>query len=210
MHAYRPVLALLLAALAWSFVPAQAVADEAVATVSRLRGDATLVRNNDWRALKVGDTVNEADHLLTAKGSQVELRFRDGSILVLGSDSEIVLSRYPMTGDKRAAAVGWLELLRGILRMALEPGPPESGFAVLSRAAVASVRSTEWVVEVDGQHTAVFVAHGSVGVRSIQSGGQVVLSPGEGTDVTEPGDPTPPKPWGQARVDDAMARTTIR
>ena len=40
-------------------------------------------------------------------------------------------------------------------------------------------------------------------------GGQVVLQPGQGTDVPPGGPPKAPALWGEARRRDAIARTTI-
>ena len=69
---------------------------------------------------------------------------------------------------------------------------------------VASVRSTEWVVEATGAGTAVFSIEGPVAVLSPL--GSVTLATGDGTDVRLGAAPTQPVQWGQARVDRTLAR----
>ena len=63
---------------------------------------------------------------------------------------------------------------------------------------MASVRSTEWLVESTAKGTGVLSLAGEVTVRGL-AGGVVVLRPGEGTDVAPGAPPRPPAIWGEAR-----------
>ena len=73
---------------------------------------------------------------------------------------------------------------------------------------MASVRSTEWLVESTAKGTGVLSVAGEVTVRSL-AGGAVVLRPGEGTDVAPDAAPKAPAVWGAARRQAALARTAF-
>jgi hypothetical protein len=114
--------------------------------------------------------------------------------------------------------VGTAALLRGAAAMAVTPAmavEPGDHVTTGPRARVeircndASARSTIWIVEVTPDDTAAFVARGIVDVGSREVAGSVVLDAGYGTDVRRGAPPTPPKRWGQARVDGVMARTAL-
>ena len=74
---------------------------------------------------------------------------------------------------------------------------------------MASTRSTDWLIEAARGRTSVFVARGSVAVRGVDGGTDVLLDAGHGTDVLPGEPPNPAKRWGAARVERAMARTRV-
>jgi hypothetical protein len=133
----------------------------------------------------------------------VVIRFEDGSLCTIGPDSELVLA------DLAASAGGWLELVRGIVRLILAPGARSTETGVRTRAAVASVRSTDFIVDAALDRAAVFVADGAVLVTGRLTGASVTLQGGEGTDVGLREPPTPPKRWGEKRVGEVTARTSL-
>jgi len=102
-----------------------------------------------------------------------------------------------------------LRLIAGIVRIRLPSDRPWNRFDVVTPTAIASVRSTDWIIEAARDTSAVFCAQGSVTVRNRSIGGEVVLEPGFGTDVARSAPPTPVKRWGQKRVDSAVARTAL-
>ena len=111
--------------------------------------------------------------------------------------------------DLAAPQGGWIELVRGIVRLVLSPGARQVERGVRTRAAVASVRSTEFVVDATLDRVAIFVAQGSVQVTGRLTGASVLLGPGDGTDVELRRPPTPVHPWGQKRIREVMSRTTV-
>ena len=115
-----------------------------------------------------------------------------------------MLSTYLPEDDGR----GVLTLLLGIVRTSLS-GVWSGGFEVRTRAAVASVRATDWITEIGDDRTSVFVVEGSVAVRGTGDGAQVVLEEGFGVDVEAGQPPPPPKEWGASRVEQALARTRV-
>ena len=101
-----------------------------------------------------------------------------------------------------------LKLLLGIIRTSLS-GAWSGGFEVQTRAAVAAVRSTDWITEARDDRTAVFGVAGKVAVRALADDTEVVLAKGFGTDVVNGEAPTPPKQWGSSRVEEVLARTRL-
>ncbi|MEQ8966920.1 MAG: FecR family protein [Azospirillaceae bacterium] len=200
-----PAAALIVALLAALPAAAQEDAGEAVGRIGGLIGDARLVSaEGDSRPAAEGVPVELGDRVITGPGSRLELVFADGSRVVIGSTSDLSIERYlTSAGGTRRNAV--LSLLDGILRAIVRPGGGE--FEVESRAAVASVRSTELVVDVWRTRTAVFVREGRVDVLG-RSGPLRTLEPGEGVGVRFGGPVPQPGRWSQERIDEVLARTS--
>lgn len=195
--------------IAWLFVvgtaaPVSAQQSEAVGHVVQQRGAVTALREALPRALFLGASVFTGDRILTGAGAKVEIEFRDGSTLSVGADTDVRIVAYAPEGREQ----GHLTLLLGIIRTGLSNLWSE-GFEVRTRAAIASVRSTDWVTEAREDRTSVFVVDGRVAVTGTAEGSSVLLSAGDGTDVEAGGAPSPPKQWGSARVEDVLARTRL-
>lgn len=86
----------------------------------------------------------------------------------------------------------------------IEVSPRES-FQVLTPHAIATVRGTQFAVDVDAGVTSVFVVEGSVEVSRRDGPATVLLGPGEGVDV-RPGEPLVVREWPQPRVNVLLAR----
>lgn len=174
-----------------------------IGRVADLTGPAVVLRDGQPRALYRGARIHRDDRLRTLETAKLKIVFADGSELVLGADSKVAIARYaPDAGH------GVLELLRGILRAVVAGAPRWERFDVETRNAVASARSTQWVVALTPEQTSVFVVEGAVDVRA--AGRTVRLQEGDGTDVPVGAGPGDPVQWGQARVDRVLDRTTLR
>lgn len=83
---------------------------------------------------------------------------------------------------------------------------PGSGpFQIRTPHAIAAVRGTEYVVDVTGDKTAVFVREGTVIVSRPDGADPVTLTKGLGADVT-PGQPFTAARWPDERVTELMSR----
>jgi ferric-dicitrate binding protein FerR (iron transport regulator) len=198
------LLALVLAALLCAAAPARAqVASDAVGTVTGLSGPASAWSDGTPRALRLGSGVHRGETLRTLTGAKLAVRFSDGSVLTLGADSQAAVSAF---APERANAA--MRLVRGILRLVIDPARRWQRFEVETRSAVAAARSTEWVVSIDAEGaTAVFAVSGRVEV--LAQNASVTLGAGDGTDVPAGQPPGEVKQWGQARVDRVLAATTL-
>lgn len=182
-------------------------AEDAIGRVVSSTGVADAVRGLNIVRLAPGDAIYPHDIVRTGSETRLLIVGSDGLRMVIGADTELAVHSYLVRGSSGAIEVV-LGLLQGIARLiGGHPAVPRS-IAVDTRTAVASVRSTEWLIESTERGTAVLSIEGQVTVVGI-AGGSVVLDPGEGTDVPPGGPPKPAATWGQARRLDAVARTTI-
>lgn len=203
-------LALAVAILGGNLLGAPARAEtQVVGDIGRVVGSVTLLRGEERLAAAPGTVVHEGDGLVTGAESKAEILCADGSTLTVGPDSTLSMATFVA----EPGGTGLLDLISGILRVTLSGRTPWQYFEVRSATAVASVRSTDWIVDASRVKTGVFVVEGEVAVASRQGAeqgaGEVTLTAGQGTDVAVNALPLPPKDWGQARVDDVLARTTI-
>jgi len=142
---------------------------------------------------KVGYRIFDADRIVTGSETRITIACDDGMRVIIAGGTEIDLGT--LTGA--SATEGYAaRMLRGLAAFIL-PLVGERRFEVRTPSAVASVRSTEWLVEVKDGATAVFVREGAVAVLAAQGSG--TLEPGEGIDVTASGEAGPVKTWGEGR-----------
>lgn len=188
--------------------PSPAAAAEPAATVALMQGTAVLIRMGMATPLVMGAAVYEGDSIRTAADGRVRLVARDGLEVVIGPGTEVQVNHY-------RARQGWLALdlmlglAAGIMRLVAPTQAEPRRIEVLTRSALASVRSTEWIVDETARGTGVFSREGRVVVSGLAGLEQVVLTAGEGTDVPPGGAPSPPRRWGAARRDDVLARTQL-
>ena len=194
-------------AAALACLAAGAVAAEpGVGQVARSSGAVEVVRAGSVLGLTLGDPVFQHDIVRTGPDGRLLIVGGDGLRIALGPGTELAVHAYL----EREAGGGFtvvLGLLQGIARLiGGEPAAPRT-IEVDTRTAVASVRSTEWLIESTARGTAVLSIVGEVSVLGL-AGGSVVLRPGQGTDVPPDGPPKAAATWGEARRRDALARTT--
>ena len=186
----------------------QVQAEDPVAKVTALTGTVTALRGGKAVLLVREAAVFRADKIFTYHDARVKLRFADGTVVAVGADSRLIVVEYL---DEGSTAQRVLDLVQGILRATVSAVRGEERFDIRTRTAVASARSTDWMVEAKADTSAVFVIEGRVAVESRAAvAGEVVLGPGEGTDVATGQAPKAPVEWGQPRVDGFLARTTVR
>ena len=153
-----------------------------------------------------GLEVFNGDLVVTGPGTRVTLACGDGMRVAVAGGTSIDLGT--LTGAAAAESYG-ARLLRGLAGFVL-PLVGTRRFEVRTPTAVAAVRSTEWLVEVEGDGaTAVFVREGAVVVRALQGGapqGGGLLEAGEGIDVTAAGVAGPVTDWGAGRIEAVSAR----
>lgn len=184
--------------------PALAADSHAIGRVTKLRGTATLERGGQKSPLAAGAGLRQGDKIATGPSGRLKVTFADGSIVALGAATTLDISRY--AGPKSTTA-RILSLIVGIVRATLPAGGAQRGFEIRTRTAIASVRSTDWIIEQKGTKAAVFVVHGFVRVSAAQD--TIVLGDGEGSDIEQGKPPSTPKPWGAARAADAIERTRV-
>jgi hypothetical protein len=192
--------------------PSPAAAQEVVAMVDGVAGRAFLGREAARLTAQRGLEVQRRDEIITLDDGRLRLNFRDGSVVAVGPNSRVLVLHYLDTlggADSRAPV---LDLILGILRLSV-PDVGALGWSVRTRAAVASSRSTDWIVEAQADKTAVVVLGGKVVVETPEGAplrDSLLLTGGEGVDVTL-GAPIPDTPtrWGAQRVVRFVERTQV-
>jgi hypothetical protein len=181
-------------------------AADGIGHVSRAIGELAAVRGHSIVVLATGDAVFVDDILRTGAESRALIVCIDGLQIAIGPATELALRSF--VTDQPGGVRAVFGLLQGITR--LIGGVVATGRAIKldTRTAIASVRSTEWLVESTAKGTGVLSIQGEVTVQAL-AGGTVVLRAGEGTDVAPGSRPKAPAIWGQARRRDAIARTTV-
>lgn len=209
-------LALLLAAAIMAFALSEPRAEPAerttaaapIARVIQQRGEVEVRRNDAELSSHLGRLLYEGDSVVTGAAGRVLLEFTDRSLLALGSRTEVRLDDYRVEGAV-GSLKGLLTLLGGILRMSIVQSTKAEDFSIRTQTAIASARSTDWIVEAQPSETTVFVVSGGVTVADAARGASVRLSAGEGTSVTGAAadSPAAPEIWGAKRAADALSRT---
>ncbi len=186
----------------------ESFAQTRVAEVVAIKGAAFIISGGRTQAAALGNAVFQGDQIHAPAGSGAKLRFTDGATMSLGENSLITVHTYTQQGNNRTAI---FEMVSGIFRAVVSPLTGDSVFAVRTPTAVAAVRSTDWMLAARADLTEVFVSDGAVAVRNLNPTvrAEVVLMPGDGTDVRVDAAPIGPVKWGPPRIRSFTERTTV-
>ncbi len=147
--------------------------------------------------------VFQNEEVTTGSRARAVLRFRDGSVLAIGADAEVVLDEF-VYGNSG----GVITLLKGAMRFTSgKMGRP--GLKIRMPNATIGIRGTDfWAGEMDGGF-AVLLMHGIVDVSN--EAGRVTLSrPSEGTLISAAGRaPSTPEIWNGGRQETALAAVSF-
>lgn len=181
-----------------------AAATNVIGEVTRVIGSASVVRGELSSPINAGSTVHAGDDLRTSANSRLAVQFDDGTRLMLGADSRITLDRYVYDPDSgKGSAV--IDVVAGFFRLisgALSKDNP-NGLSVKTPLATLGIRGTDFWGEVSGDHIAVLLLDDGIVEIESNVGRARLTRPGEGVDVVAGQAPTPPKRWGEPRVDAA-------
>lgn len=197
---------LLLAAGVLVLAAQPAMAQQRTCEVAEVAGEATLAHDGSRNAAQVGADLATSDVLQTGSSGRIDVACSDGTRVTLGPDTEINLGS--LVGEQDEAGSIGMSLHRGIARF-LAPVRTWGTFNVFGPVAVASVRSTEWIMETPKLGTNVFVLDGVVAVQG-KRGDNVHLAATYGVDVAADGTMGEPKKWGAKRVADVLTRLGLQ
>jgi hypothetical protein len=114
-------------------------------------------------------------------------------------------AQYKLIDRNRDGRPDGAELTDKALLADRPPGRGRGGFQILTPHAIASVRGTQWAVDVGETRTSVFVERGTVAVTRPGARG-VTLRAGEGVDVDEGATSLVVKRWAPQRSAALLAR----
>jgi hypothetical protein len=94
----------------------------------------------------------------------------------------------------------------GALLIEFHPSDRDKNFQILTPLAVAAVRGTKWAMEVTRARSSTLVLAGVVAVTNRRLNQYVLLTQGQGADITPQDTALTQKQWGEARVRALLAR----
>jgi hypothetical protein len=172
-----------------------------IGTVTRLKGEAAA----GALALSPGTTIPAGAILRTAAGARVEIRFIDGTELVLGELAELVVDQFEFDG-KAQTGKAVLDVRAGafLVGSGAIGKLPDRPLRVVTPVATIGIRGTKFWGGSLRNPLDVLVLDGAIRVES--AAGAVILDqPGQGTSVPRAGmAPVPPSFWGPEQVDQAF------
>lgn len=145
--------------------------------------------------------VNVEDTIETGPDGKAMLQLDDGSTLILGNNSRLLLRDLVSAPAEHERQV-LVEATRGVLRFVTRAvADATTDIRVQAPTAVAGVRGTDWMMRIGPDSAAVFVEAGSVTVMNVGPDRKEVLVPErQGTDVAAGKPPTDPAPWSPERM----------
>ena len=191
-----------------TLLPVSSIAEERVGSVVHHEGTVLALRAQGATTLITGAPVYADDRVFTNVGARARIVFVDGSALAIGPGSLVVITDYRRADDGPVDAA--ISLFIGIVRAVVSPAAEEGRFDVQTQMAVASSRSTRFIVAVDdpGNDAAIFVIAGHVAVTPTAPGlGTIALEEGLGVDIDRDTTDPSPVPWGEARTRRVMTLT---
>jgi FecR protein len=99
-----------------------------------------------------------------------------------------------------------IRLNDGALLIEYHPSSPQDRFQILTPLAIAAVRGTKWAMDVTKAQTSTLVLTGAVAVTNRRLNEYVVLTEGQGVDITPADTTIVEKQWGEARVRALLSR----
>lgn len=185
-----------------------------VGHVVALQGQATVqhVASTTAEPLRLQQPVFQGDVVQTGAVSKLKLALLDGTELSLAASSSMTLTKLATT-PQASTSSSLVKVTKGIFRAVMPTVTPPSNFEIHTPTAVAAVRGTRWLGEVkpQAQGTAIVVLEGQVAIKQANPRipGEVVLQPGEGTEVVGQRPPTAPKAWKPARINRLVQATEL-
>jgi FecR protein len=115
-------------------------------------------------------------------------------------------ARYRPLYKKGAPLPVGIRLDDGALLIEYHPASPQEKFQILTPLAIAAVRGTKWAMDVAPAQTSTLVLAGAVAVTNRHLNQYVVLTEGQGVDITRGDTSVVQKQWGEARVRALLSR----
>jgi hypothetical protein len=131
--------------LALAALPARSA--EPIGKATSVVPAANYARGAQLASLFVDDAVEQDDRVKTSAQGSTEIKFVDGTVLIIGPNSEIVLDKMIFDGDKARNAT--IQVVRGAMRFASGKSD-HSAYHIETKVATIGVRGTVIDVSVEG------------------------------------------------------------
>lgn len=136
------------------------------------------------RKLKRRSDIFDNEKVITGKNSKAQLRMKDGGLIAMKSDSELVISNYEFSTETGRGSVA-MELLKGGLRSVTGSIKAESGdYKLKTPVGSIGIRGTHYEIELVNGDMFIAVWDGAVDVNVDVGSGTETVSFGEGEDFS--------------------------
>ena len=197
------LLSLLLLAVA--LTPGAGRTEQPVGFVAAQRGAVDLERAGRKTRIRLGHELRAGDLVVTETDSRVRISLNDGATLSLGAGGRLRLAE--LAFDPQAKVFdGELGLSSGLLRAVLGQGP--RSLLIRTPSAVVALEAGDVLVTAGEDSTSVYVIAGAAQVGDGHDVAQG-LTPGFGSEVARGAPPSAPAPWGRARLERAIASSSL-
>jgi hypothetical protein len=178
------------------------------AVISDVSGTAeTAGPAGGWRKARIQMTLGEKDRVRCGAGARAVITLDDGHRVKLWPKTEVALSKLKCGQSK-------IDLMAGRIRAWVRKLGNGARFEVKTPVAVCSVRGTEFSVAIEnGNDVRVEVFEGQVAAREESSGQQVLVNPGQFTEIMEgfaPSAPVPMESETSSQADDTVSADVAR
>jgi hypothetical protein len=184
-------------------------AGETVGQVSRVSGEASVLRGSQTLTLQIGSEIEALDRLMTGENTRLELVMADDTKLTLGADAELVIDAFVYQPEENHGSA-ILDVIAGAFRFTTGKisGMTDKSVTVKTGFANLAVRGTDfWGGPIDESH-GVLVLDGEVEVAN--EAGSVTLTRGLGTMVSSRDvAPEAVKLWPESKIARAIAAVTF-
>jgi hypothetical protein len=157
------ILLMFILALAACGLRAQAVKIEA--TVLQVSGRVFSYEGPAGQALRIGQMLVAGARVVTQEKSTAKLLLADGSSLVLGENTDLLLTE--MTQDQASYNI-LFQVFRGLIKATVNKLTVGSRFELHTAHGVAAVKGTEYIAQVDADQTVLSVREGRVMVEDLR------------------------------------------
>jgi hypothetical protein len=167
----------------------------AVGTVEYVKGDVTIQREGEWVVAQKEMAFRSSDRFVTEKGSVARLKFDDGTLVTLGSNTNFMVDSYRYE-EGQSASRAKFSIVSGAFKVITgkiaQVAP--ANFTLKTRTSVIGIRGTVIFGEVAKSGADRFAcAKGALSVTAT-NGASAVLNAGEMTTVAPNAAPTKPQP----------------
>ncbi len=131
---------------------ASPVMAESIANVVAVVGNPTSSGPGGSRTLSAGNAIFENDKITVGSGGNAQILFTDGTKLVVGPNSSLLINNYLMRGSSNTAQDFSIKALRGTFRF-ITGKSPKSAYKIQTANATIGIRGTAfdfWVQNVTG------------------------------------------------------------
>lgn len=177
-----------------------------VAKTLRTEKHVSAVQSDEVRQLKRGDSVDQQDTIKTGEQARASFRFNEGTVLTLGANTEMVVSEFSHTENKKSAAftfsTGAFRIVTGLITKTESPR-----FTVDTPMGAIGVRGTDfWGGNLANDQSIDVILLDSEHPLTIENEfGKVIIDTAGYGSTLQPGKaPTKPVQWSKEKLAKAV------